>query len=129
MKLRIIGSVAIAILFAWPALVLADGEKQPEMSSAGTCGAFVLAGVAAAAGGQSLIRSIVPTPVQPENAEKIAQVTLDKCVTCCNRNQLACDKKNGQHCEFKHTKCVAHCNKEGRMSSDWYCWWQPQMTW
>ena len=60
----------------------------------------------------------------PEPARFLAQSRLEKCVRCCADYQKTCDVRTDPHCEEKHTKCVAHCNRQGNMPSDWNCWWR-----
>jgi hypothetical protein len=107
MNWKIMRSVVITLASLWSTQILADGGRQLQAP-----------------------RALQEAP-SAERVDKIAQTTQDQCVTCCTRNQAACYKRNEdvRLCELKHTKCVAHCSKQGRMPSDWFCWWQPQMTW
>jgi hypothetical protein len=79
-----------------------------------------LLGVLAAA----LTCASAPASSPAENANILAQSRLEKCVRCCAEYQKTCDPRTDPHCEEKHTKCVAHCNRQGNMPSDWNCWWR-----
>ncbi len=129
MNWRIVRDMSMSFAFFLPALVLAGGDSRLAACVAGACDSY-------AAGSASVDTQASRIPVLQASPpavgfDKIAQTDPGKCQTCCTRNQAACHKRKeeGRLCEFKHTKCVAHCDKQGKMPSDWFCWWQPDMTW